>query len=30
MPIPIRERGYPHPELLAETDWLGRRTESSP
>ncbi len=22
MPIPIRERGYPHPELLAETDWL--------
>ncbi len=22
MPIPISERGYPHPELLAETDWL--------
>ncbi len=22
MSIPIRERGYPHPELLAETDWL--------
>ena len=22
MPIPIRERGYPHPKLLAETDWL--------
>ena len=22
MPSPIRERGYPHPELLAETDWL--------
>ena len=22
MPIPIRERGYAHPELLAETDWL--------
>jgi len=25
MPIPIRERGYPHPELLAETDWLASR-----
>ena len=25
MPIPIRERGYPHPELLAETDWLAGR-----
>ncbi len=22
MPIPIHERGYAHPELLAETDWL--------
>ena len=22
MPLPVRERGYPHPELLAETDWL--------
>ncbi len=22
MPIRISERGYPHPELLAETDWL--------
>ncbi len=25
MPTPIRERGYPHPELLAETDWLASR-----
>ena len=25
MPIPIRERGYPHPELLAETEWLASR-----
>ena len=25
MPIPIRERGYPHPELLAETGWLAGR-----
>ena len=25
MPIPIRERGYPHPELLVETDWLAGR-----
>ena len=25
MPIPVRERGYPHPELLAETDWLASR-----
>jgi thiosulfate/3-mercaptopyruvate sulfurtransferase len=25
MPIPVRERGYPHPELLAETDWLAAR-----
>ena len=25
MPIPIRERNYPHPELLAETDWLASR-----
>ena len=25
MPIPVRERGYPHPELLAETDWLAGR-----
>ena len=25
MPIPVRERGYPHPELLAETDWLAVR-----
>ncbi len=25
MPIPISERGYPHPELLAETDWLAGR-----
>ena len=22
MPIPVLERGYAHPELLAETDWL--------
>ena len=22
MPIPVRERGYPNPELLAETGWL--------
>ena len=22
MSSPISERGYPHPELLAETDWL--------
>ena len=25
MPIPIRERGYRHPELLADTDWLAGR-----
>ncbi len=25
MPIPIRERGYAHPELLAETHWLAGR-----
>ena len=25
MPLPVRERGYPHPELLAETDWLASR-----
>ncbi len=25
MPIPIRERGYAHQELLAETDWLAGR-----
>ena len=25
MPIPIGERGYAHPELLAETDWLAGR-----
>ncbi len=25
MPIPIHERGYPHPELLAESDWLASR-----
>ena len=25
MPVPILERGYPHPELLAETDWLASR-----
>ena len=25
MPIPVSERGYPHPELLAETDWLASR-----
>ena len=25
MPIPVSERGYPHPELLAETDWLADR-----
>ena len=24
-PLPVRERGYPHPELLAETDWLAGR-----
>ena len=21
-PLPVRDRGYAHPELLAETDWL--------
>ena len=25
MPPPVAERGYPHPELLAETDWLAGR-----
>ena len=25
MPIPIGERDYAHPELLAETDWLAGR-----
>ena len=25
MPIPISERGYAHPELLVETDWLAGR-----
>jgi len=25
MPIPLREGGYPHQELLAETDWLAGR-----
>ena len=25
MPLPIRERGYARPELLAETDWLAAR-----
>ena len=25
MPLPVIERGYPHPELLAETDWLASR-----
>ena len=25
MPIPIHERGYSRPELLAETDWLAGR-----
>ncbi len=25
MPLPMSERGYPHPELLAETDWLASR-----
>ena len=25
MSIPVSERGYPHPELLAETDWLASR-----
>ena len=25
MPTPIRERGYAHPKLLAETDWLAAR-----
>ena len=24
-PLPIRDRGYAHPELLAETDWLADR-----
>ena len=24
-PLPIRDRGYGHPELLAETDWLADR-----
>ena len=27
--LPIRDRGYAHPELLAETDWLaGHLTDS--
>ena len=25
MSIPVSERGYPNPELLAETDWLAGR-----
>ena len=25
MPLPVSERGYPHPELLAETEWLAGR-----
>jgi len=25
MPLSVSERGYPHPELLAETDWLADR-----
>ena len=25
MPLPVSERGYPHSELLAETDWLAGR-----
>ena len=25
MTKPIAERGYPHPELLAETNWLASR-----
>ena len=25
MPLPVHDRGYPHPELLAETDWLASR-----
>ena len=25
MPLPVAERGYPRPELLAETAWLGAR-----
>ncbi len=25
MSLPVSERGYPHPELLAETDWLAGR-----
>ena len=24
-PLPVHDRGYPHPELLAETDWLAGR-----
>ena len=24
-PLPVSQRGYPHPELLAETDWLAAR-----
>lgn len=24
-PLPVSQRGYPHPELLAETDWLADR-----
>jgi thiosulfate/3-mercaptopyruvate sulfurtransferase len=27
--LPVRERGYAHPELLAETDWLAARLSDS-
>ena len=27
--VPVRERGYPHPELLAETGWLAGRLSDS-
>ena len=30
MPVPINERGYPHPELLTDTEWLaGALTDAS-
>jgi hypothetical protein len=25
--IPVHQRGYAHPELLAETDWLAQHLE---
>lgn len=28
-PLPVQDRGYAHPELLAETDWLAERLADS-